>query len=233
MEKPAESAEEPKRRIRALHTAETITVYQAYKPQIAEVTARDGRFPATWSRERMTWIKPSFLWMMYRCGWATKKLQERVLALEITRTGFESALAGACPSHHDREVFADRAAWGRRLHSTSVRVQWDPERDLDLRPLAHRSLQLGLAGWATRAYADAWLVSVRDVTGLAHEIHALVRAGDRAAATALLPDERPYAIGDDLAGVIGATRVGATGPGGQSALGGSDGTGVSGAAGGG
>lgn len=204
-----EAAEPPKRRIRALHTGDTITVYQAYKPQIAEPTARDGRFPATWSRERMTWIKPSFLWMMYRCGWATKKLQERVLALEITRTGFESALAGACLSHHDPDVYPDRATWGRRLHTTSVRVQWDPERDLRLRPLAHRSLQLGLAGWATRAYADEWLVSVRDVTGLAHEIHDLVRAGELAAVKARLPEERPYEITDELAAVIGATPTGA------------------------
>jgi hypothetical protein len=37
----------------------------------------------------MTWIKPSFLWMMYRCGWATKPGQERVLAIQITREGFE------------------------------------------------------------------------------------------------------------------------------------------------
>lgn len=195
----------PTRQIRALHGAETITVYQAYKPQIAGSTVRHGQFPATWSRERMTWVKPSFLWMMYRCGWATKKLQENVLALEITRTGFESALAGACLSHYDQGTYPDRDTWGRRLHATTVRIQWDPERDLDLRPLAHRSLQLGLAGWATRAYADEWLVSVRDVTELAHEVHALVRAGDRAAAAALLPDERPYALADDLAAVIGAT----------------------------
>ncbi|WP_436772169.1 DUF4291 domain-containing protein [Yinghuangia sp. YIM S09857] len=197
----------PNRAIRALHTDATVTVYQAYKPQIATFAAREGQFPDTWSRERMTWVKPSFLWMMYRCGWATKKLQERVLALEITREGFESALAGACLSHFDANVYPDRDTWGTRLHRTSVRVQWDPERDFHLRPLAHRSLQLGLAGWATRAYADEWLVSVRDVTALAHEMHDLVRAGDLAAASALLPDERPYDLTPDLTATIGATPV--------------------------
>lgn len=197
----------PNRQIRALHTAGTVTVYQAYKPQIASFAAREGRFPDTWSRERMTWVKPSFLWMMYRCGWATKKLQERVLALEITREGFESALAGACLSHFDSGVYPDRDTWGRRLHATTVRVQWDPERDLHLRPLAHRSLQLGLAGWATRAYADEWLVSVRDVTASAHDMHDLVRAGDLAAASALLPDERPYTVTAGLAATIGASPV--------------------------
>jgi hypothetical protein len=195
----------PHRQIRALYGPDTITVYQAYKPQIARHAARTGRFPDTWSRERMTWIKPSFLWMMYRCGWATKKLQEHVLALEITREGFEAALAGACLSHYDQRVYPDRDTWGRRLHGTQVRIQWDPERDLSLRPLEHRSLQLGLTGWATRAYADEWLVAVRDVTEQAHRTHDLVRSGDRAAATALLPEERPYPIPDELAATIGAT----------------------------
>lgn len=50
---------EPKHRIRALHTDSTITVYQAYSPEIGLAAARDGRFPAVWQRDRMTWvIKP-------------------------------------------------------------------------------------------------------------------------------------------------------------------------------
>ncbi|MER5663186.1 DUF4291 family protein, partial [Streptomyces mirabilis] len=84
--------EEPQRAVRALHTASTITVYQAYSPEIGLPAVRRGRFPAGWKRDRMTWIKPSFLWMMYRCGWATKAGQETVLAIEITRDGFEWAL---------------------------------------------------------------------------------------------------------------------------------------------
>lgn len=52
------------RQIRANHTTDTITVYQAYPPQIALPALSAGRFVAPFSRERMTWIKPSFLWMM-------------------------------------------------------------------------------------------------------------------------------------------------------------------------
>jgi len=66
---------EPKQQIRAQHTDSTVTVYQAYAPEIGLPAARDGRFPAVWKRDRMTWIKPSFLWMMYRCGWGTKEEQ--------------------------------------------------------------------------------------------------------------------------------------------------------------
>ncbi|MFD4246395.1 DUF4291 domain-containing protein [Streptomyces sp. NPDC058525] len=183
------------RAIRAAHTATTITVYQAYAPALGLPAARDGRFPPAWKRERMTWIKPSFLWMMYRCGWATKADQETVLAIEITRSGFDEALRGACLSHYEPGTHADRATWQRSLRETSARVQWDPERDLHLNPLPYRSLQLGLSGPASRAYADEWTVAVRDVTPLAREIRALLRSGEEPAARALLPVETPYPAG--------------------------------------
>ncbi|WP_309049949.1 DUF4291 domain-containing protein [Streptomyces sp.] len=190
--------EEPKYRIRALHTPDTVTVYQAYAPALGLPAARDGRFPDAWKRDRMTWIKPSFLWMMYRSGWGTKEGQETVLAVEITREGFDWALRHAQLSHYVRGLHADRTTWQRELRRAPARVQWDPERDPHLRPLPYRSLQLGLTGEAYRRYADEWTVSVTDVTGLAHEVHARVRAGDVEAARRLMPREEPYPVPDGL-----------------------------------
>ncbi|RYJ23069.1 hypothetical protein CU044_5575 [Streptomyces sp. L-9-10] len=195
---------EPTYRIRALHTASTLTVYQAYPAALGLPAARDGRFPAAWKRDRMTWIKPSFLWMMYRCGWGTKEDQTTVLAVEIARDGFEWALAHACLSHYDRAVHPDPAHWKRELKRSPARVQWDPERDLHLRALPHRSLQLGLSGEAARRYADEWTASIRDVTPLAHRIHALVREGELTAAAGLLPEETGYPAGDGLLGRLRA-----------------------------
>jgi Domain of unknown function (DUF4291) len=190
--------EQPKYGIRALHTRSTITVYQAYAPAIGLPAARDGRFPASWKRERMTWVKPSFLWMMYRSGWGTAQDQQTVLAVEITREGFEWALRHACLSHYEPGVHVDRAAWRRSLKGAPARVQWDPERDLLLRPLPHRSLQLGLRGEASRQYADDWTVAITDVTPLAREVHALVRDGRPEAAAGLLPREEPCPIDDSV-----------------------------------
>jgi hypothetical protein len=189
---------EPKFRIRARHTNSTVTVYQAYRPQIGRPAARTGRFPSAWKRDRMTWIKPSFLWMMYRCGWGTKEGQETVLAVEIDRAGFEWALRNACLSHYVPELHEDQAAWKRQLRRSPARVQWDPERDLHHNPLPHRSLQLGLAGEAAARYADEWIVGIEDVTELATEIHDLVRAGESERAKGLLPEERPYPVADEV-----------------------------------
>ncbi|MFE6458414.1 DUF4291 domain-containing protein [Streptomyces cinereoruber] len=201
--------EEPKYRVRALHTDRTVTVYQAYTPAIGLPAAREGRFPAAWKRDRMTWIKPSFLWMMYRSGWGLKEGQETVLAVEITREGFEWALQNACLSHYERGFHPDRDAWQRRLRESPARVQWDPERDPRLNPLPYRSLQLGLAGEASRRYADEWTVSITDVTPLAHRVHALVRADDVDGARDLLPREEPY---PEPEGLLDHLRVGQDGP---------------------
>ncbi|MFF2964751.1 DUF4291 domain-containing protein [Streptomyces sp. NPDC057963] len=189
----------PQHEIRAQYTDTTLTVYQAYAPSIGLPAARDGRFPDVWKRDRMTWIKPSFLWMMYRCGWATKDGQETVLAVEITREGFDWALANSELSHYVAGVHPDRATWRRDLRRSPARVQWDPERDLRLERLPYRSLQLGLAGGAARRYADEWTVSIRDVTPLARQIRELVSAGRLDDAAKHLPQESPYA--PEVAGV--------------------------------
>ncbi|WP_066937727.1 DUF4291 domain-containing protein [Microtetraspora fusca] len=190
----------PYRQIRAAYDEETVTVYQAYDPAIAVPAVAAGRFVPPFKRERMTWIKPSFLWMMYRCGWAAKPGQTRVLAIEISRSGFEWALGHACLSHHDG---ADRDAWAERLRRSPVRIQWDPERDPHHHALPYRSIQIGLSGEAADRYVDEWIVGVADLTGRVRDIHAAVREGRDV--TALLPVERPYPLPTPLAHAIGAT----------------------------
>ena len=184
----------PYRQIRAQFDERTITVYQAYSPAIAGAAVAAGRFVPPFKRDRMTWIKPSFLWMMYRCGWAAKPGQERVLAVRITRDGFESALTHACLSHYDPERHADHAAWRRLLAESPVRVQWDPERSPRLAALPYRSLQVGLSGAAVHRYVDEWTVAITDVTDMAHAVR------DSAAA----PVEQPYPLPRAIAAVIGA-----------------------------
>jgi Domain of unknown function (DUF4291) len=192
------------REVRAAYTDTTITVYQAYPAEIASPALRAGRFVPPFKRERMTWIKPSFLWMMYRCGWATKPGQERVLAVSLRRDGFEWALGRAELSHYDRARFADRAAWSRALKQSPVRVQWDPERSLRLAELPYRSLQVGLSGEVVGRYADEWITGLADVTDLARDICSRLDEGDDEAAAELLPRERVYPLPAEVAARLGA-----------------------------
>lgn len=197
----------PYRQIRARFDDRTVTVYQAYAPEIALAAVAAGRFVAPFKRERMTWVKPSFLWMMYRCGWASKPGQERVLAIEIHRDGFESALAQACLSHYDPDLHPDRSTWARQVRTSRVRIQWDPERSLRLAPLPYRSLQVGLSGETVDRYVDDWIVGVSDVTAEVHAIRDRLTAGDEAGARRLLPVERAYPLPAAIGRVIGATAT--------------------------
>jgi len=191
----------PYRQIRAGFTADTITVYQAFDPHIAEPAAAAGRFVPPFKMERMTWIKPSFLWMMYRCGWARKPGQARVLAIDISRDGFEWALRHSALSHP--EPGEDAATRKTRLRDAPVRIQWDPERDPHHNPLPHRSIQIGLSGSAVHRYVADWTRSINDITDRVRDIHTALRSDG--SVTGLIPDEEPYPLPDDLRSVIRAS----------------------------
>ena len=192
------------RQVRAAFDDTTIIVYQAYSPEIADPALSTGRFVAPFKRDRMTWIKPSFLWMMYRCGWATKPGQERVLAVEVSREGFDWALEHSALSHYDPSIHPSHAEWERSM-AQPVRIQWDPERDLHFNPLPHRAIQIGLGGEAVDRYVDEWVVSISDVTSTAQSIGALVDRGLLSEAAKLLPAESIYPLRATLSKVVGAT----------------------------
>lgn len=192
------------RQVRAVHTGQTITVYQAFSPAIADAALAAGTFVPPFRRDRATWIKPSFLWMAYRCGWATKAGQERVLAIEITRGGLRWALEHSCLTHYEPGTYPNLDSWNRRMSTTCVRIQWDPERGLHHERLSHRSIQVGLTGEAAARYADDWIVSITDATARMRRIRALLATKQDDQARALLPTETPYPLPPDLAAIIGA-----------------------------
>ncbi len=182
----------PEREIRAAYDNQTIRVYQAYGNEIANAALANGTFVSPpFSMTRMTWIKPSFLWMMYRAGWGYKDAgQARILAIDITRDGFEWALRHSCPSHP--ELGMSREDWEMVKNASPVRIQWDPERDLHHNPLPHRAIQIGLGPAAVLHYADEWIQRITDVTPLAHRIFELVRVHNLEEARAALPVETTY-----------------------------------------
>lgn len=95
------------RHILAQYDDERIWVYQAYRDEVAD-WAVEHQLGGPWGFDRMTWIKPNFLWMMYRSGWAAKPGQQRILAIALDRT----ALLLETPEEHVLPV-ADAAIVSR------------------------------------------------------------------------------------------------------------------------
>jgi len=195
-----------KKQIRALYDNDTITVYQAYNYLIAHTAIKNQTFVSPpFKIERMTWIKPSFLWMMYRSGWAMKENQECILAIRIKREGFEWALQNSCMSRFDSSIYTSFKVWKEKLKSSPVRIQWDPEKDIRLQELPYRSIQIGLTGIAVGKYVSEWIMQIDDITENCKSIYQLVRDGKIDQAIDLLPNEQLYPLPDCIGQEINAS----------------------------
>jgi hypothetical protein len=173
---------------------ESVTVYQAYRPSIGSFAAHHGRFGGEFSFERMTWIKPGFLWMMYRSGWGQKQGQEVVLAVSIRRSAFDRILSAAVHSSFQPAVYASRDAWQSALRGSDVRLQWDPDHGPRGEKLERRAIQLGLRGAVSRRYASEWIVGIEDISSFVAIQRARVLAGDEQALET--PREAAYPVAD-------------------------------------
>jgi hypothetical protein len=186
------------REIRADFDRDSIVVYQAFNPAIAKAAVAAGRFRPPFSLNRMTWVKPSFLWMMERSNWGRSPGQECILAIRISRAGWESALAQAALTSPEPEVYPDATAWSAQLAASAVRVQWDPERNLRGGKLPHRSIQVGLSRHIVSDYVEDWTQSITDLSPLVARLRELRAEGRLDHLRRLLPPERPYPLPEPL-----------------------------------
>ena len=204
---------------RAEYDDEGVYFYQAYGDEIGDHALRHGRLGGpSWGASRMTWIKPSLAWMLYRSGYGRKPGQTRVLKVKLPHAAVADILrrctlatsgkttAAKCKSANREEPqkFSDSNAI---TGAGSGRVQWDPERDLYARDgrdprklLRDRAIQIGVAGAVSEFYVEQ-ISSIEEVTELARligeahkekrdsEVREAVEALER---SGLLPVEREY-----------------------------------------
>ncbi|WP_165229301.1 DUF4291 domain-containing protein [Aquisphaera insulae] len=191
------------RHILAQFDAESVIVYQAYRPEIGRFAARHGAFGGGFSLNRMSWIKPNFLWMMYRSGWGTKEGQEVTLAVRLRRSAFDEILRRAVHSTFIPGLHEGEDAWRRAVAGSDVRLQWDPDHGPSGAPLERRAIQLGLRGDALARYARDWLLGIEDISDFVAEQRAHASAPYANLAT---PREEVYEVADrDVAARLGVS----------------------------
>jgi hypothetical protein len=139
---------------------------------------------------------------MYRSGYGTKPGQQVVLAIDVSREGFDWALDNAVLSGFSPSIYSTREAWQKLLTAKPVRVQWDPERDWRLQPIPGvRAIQIGLSGESVERYVNHWIVRIEDVTPVARMLAAAVESG-HPPATLPSASERPYPLAQATAARI-------------------------------
>lgn len=188
------------REIRADFDRETIVIYQAYAAKIAEAALEAQRFIAPFSFHRMTWIKPSFLWLMHRSNWGQRSGQERVVAVRIKRAGWEKALSLAVLTSFSPRAFTSPTDWTEKFAKARVHVQWDPERSLRGAGLPYYSIQIGLSRHIIREYVEDWIVRIEDYTPRVRKIYDFLQAGQADKAKRQLPPERLYPVNSEVEG---------------------------------
>jgi hypothetical protein len=169
----------------------SVIVYQAYRPAIGHFAAQYGYFGGEFSLRRMSWIKPNFLWMMYRCGWATKEGQEVVLAIRLRRSAFDEILRRAVHSTFAPDTYDSDSAWKAAVARSDVRLQWDPDHNPSGAPLERRAIQLGLRGEILAKYAREWVLGIEDVSEFVRQQSEHAHSPfDRL----ITPREKPYPV---------------------------------------
>lgn len=154
-----------------------IVVYQAFNPKISQYAVEHQRFGGShYSFERMSWIKPNFLWMMYRAGWASKEHQQNILAISLPLERFKEIYYLAVHSSFQKHIYQSEEDWKQKLQKSTVRLQWDPDHDPNGNKLERRAVQLGLRGDTLRTFATEWLTEIEDITDFVKEEHQKVLA---------------------------------------------------------
>lgn len=192
----------PYRQIRAQYDKETITVYQAYSATIAEAAVRDQKLDASpdFLPHRMTWIKPSWCWMMYRSGYSLKDdRQARILALRMKHEHFRELLSHTVVCAGETLTAEEK--------KRDVRVQWDPERGPRLEVLPYRSIQIGIVGDVKHKWVNEWIVDIEDVTEMALKMKAAVEGVENVAVSelvekGLMPVETIYEVDEEMSEIL-------------------------------
>ncbi len=181
----------------------TITLYQAYNKDIALPAIMNNRFEKPFSFNRMTWIKPSYLWLMERSNWATKSNQEFILGIKLKIEYWEKALSLGILTHPDKEIYLNGLDWEEKFKNAQVHIQWDPERTLRGSKLQERSIQVGISRFLIEEYNNNWIEEIIDLTPLTKKINSLRKLGKYKEAKRLLPPEKVYPVNYEIAKRIG------------------------------
>lgn len=189
------------RHILAGFDEETILVYQAYAPATGSFAVSHGRFGAGFSYNRMSWIKPNFLWMMYRSDWARSSGQETVLGIRLRRSFFDSLLEKAVPSSFDSNSFVTREEWKSAVARSEVRLQWDPDHSPDGAKEERKAIQLGLRGATLEAYGKREIVEIIDMTEFVQSQR--INSVRERFGELIMPRERVYRPGEKAAARVG------------------------------
>ncbi|MES2775252.1 MAG: DUF4291 domain-containing protein [Bacteroidota bacterium] len=186
---------------------ENVIVYQAFNSNIARYAVTNQRFGGShYSFNRMSWIKPGFLWMMHRAGWASKEDQHKILAIHLPVIHFKHILGEATISSYNSDLFQTKEIWSEEIKRTEVRLQWDPDHDPWGNKQERKAIQIGMKGKILEKFCTEWIVKIEDITDFATSQYQHVAANKTD--DLMVPYEEVLALNDiEIENRIGITKL--------------------------
>jgi len=163
--------------ILAQQTDEHILVYQAYRPSIANYAIEHQEFGGDdYSYNRMSWIKPNFLWMMYRSGWAAKPGQEKIVGIWIKKTDFDIILENSAYTSYAQTSDMSHDDWKASLDENEIRLQWDPDHFPNGEKHTRKAIQLGIKGDLLKQFGKKMPIKIIDLSDFVNEQRAFAQS---------------------------------------------------------
>jgi hypothetical protein len=187
----------------ATYSEEYVTVYQAFGNNIADELLLYGKFGPSFSLNRTSWIKTSFLWMMHRSEWATKINQERIFSIQITKEGFDNILSQAVLTKFKPKIHGTSSEWKKKFNTTNVLCQLDPDRDIYGRENQRKAVQLGLKNEILDMYVNDFIVDFVEITDDVRKYKKMISENNY---NFCLPEEKEYVINGNIAMEIGLIK---------------------------
>jgi len=156
--------------------------------------ARKLSWECGFSRSRMIWIKPNFLWMMYRNGWGTKEGQEVVLAIHLKLDAFKKYIENSEYSSFGEVLQVKHDDWKSNLDKTEVRLQCDPDHNSYGEKIERRAIQIGIKGSLIASYATEDILEIEDVSDFVKE--QIIFVQNKKLDSLVTPTEKPFFFDD-------------------------------------
>lgn len=173
----------------ARYDRQCIRVYQAYNAVIAKEAVEQQTFGESFNFDHVTWIKPSFLWLMYRSNWGTKKNQEYILDIYLAE--FNKLLEKAVLTSPDSTSYTGEQ-WEKAFSETTVYCQWDPNRKVSGNVIGRAAIQIGIKGSSLRELLETGICRIEDLTPMVRKWNKQRKSGKLDVKE--LPSERLYPV---------------------------------------
>ncbi|MEO1451778.1 MAG: DUF4291 family protein [Bacteroidota bacterium] len=181
-----------------------VYMYQAFKPAIVAVAVEKGTFGKGFGLDRITWIKPSFCWVLRRSKYGTKNRMQAIARIKISHEAFLEILSQSIETHWNETIYPQETHWENALKHSDVIHQWDPERDIEGKRLDRQAIQIGIRGEVIRTYVSDYILGVEDLSPLVQSIREIKKKGGHTFPE--IPTEKEYPLPEKLFEKLGCQR---------------------------